>query len=260
MIRTFRLYKLDKLEGLPSSAREQLPKVKLADLALTAPKPLSRTMSELANLLKDERLELVSVGPPRWELELTGQWPARSISVATESPPFVPVRVTLWLRWLVPWLIIFEANRPLSEAASRLVAATFAGSAAKVRPLTPDTHHWQALKDWVGADSPSAGILLGGRFYKAVVAGVPVDSIELRCAPGSDKRLILESFETAQGIGELFLQSPWLESVNKNAVFRINRLGMVRVYGEEVPDQLIDALLVELEGLWGFLLEQPDTK
>jgi hypothetical protein len=253
MIRTFRLYKLEHLKELPSNLQAQLPKVKLADLALTAPKPLSRSMEDLANLLKGESLQLVKVGPPTWELELTGRWPARSISVATELPPFVPVRVKLWLRWLVPWLIIFEANRALTEAASRLVAATFAGDVTKAYPIKPDLRHWQALKEWVEEDSSGTGSLLGGRFYKAVVAGVPVESIELRCVPGADKRLILDSFKTATGIGELFLQSPKLSTINKYAMFRINRLGMVRVYGEEIPDQLIDALLTELETLWGFI-------
>lgn len=255
MIRTFRLYRFDKFEYLPKSEGETLPLVKLSDLALTAPRPLSRQLSDLAERLTDEYLEVTRCGPPLWELTLTGRWPARTISVATEPSPLLPVSVSLWLRWLVPWLIVFEANRALADAASRLVAAALAGNASAVWPLVPDAPHWEVLKDWADNALDGSGALLGGRFYRVTIGGTPVERIALRCMPGSDRRLILECFQTAAGIGELLIQTPRLKSVERNVLCRVNRLGVVRIYGTDISDKVVDALLTELEGLWGFVPE-----
>lgn len=255
MIRTFRLYRLDKFEYLPKSEGETLPLVKLSDLALTTPRPLSRLLSDLAGRLSDEHLEVVRCGPPRWELTLTGRWPARTISVATGPSPLLPVSVSLWLRWMVPWLIVFEANRALADAASRLVAAALAGNASAVCPIIPDAPHWEVLKDWAENALDGSGALLGGRFYRVTIGGTPVERITLRCVPGSDPRLILECFQTAAGIGELLIQTPRLKSVERNVLCRVNRLGVIRVYGTDISDEVVDALLTELEGLWGFVPE-----
>lgn len=256
MIRTFRLYRLDKLEYLPKSEGERLPLVKLSDLALTAPRSLSRLLSDLAERLSDEHLEIVRYGPPRWELTLTGRWPARSISVATEPAPLLPINVSLWLLWMRPWLVVFEANRALADAASRLVAATFAGDPSAVHPFVLDVHHWEALKDWAENAADGSGALLGGRFYQVTLVGTAIERIALRCMPGSDRRLVLDSFKTAAGIGELLIQTPRLDSLEGNILCRINRNGVIRVYGGDVSDEAIDALLLELETLLGFLPEE----
>lgn len=255
MIRTFRLYRLDKLEHFPKSEGERLPLVKLSDLALIAPRPLSRLLLDLAERLTDEHLEVGRCCPSYSELILIGRWPARTISVATGPPPFLPVRVSLWLRWVVPWLIVFEANRALADAASRLVAGIFAGSVSAIRPIVPDLPHWEALKEWVENALDVSGALLGGRFYRVTLSGTPVERIAFRCLPGSAQHLILECFQTAAGIGELLIQTPRLRSIEKNVLCRINRLGVVCVYGTNISDEVIEALLAELESLWGFLPE-----
>lgn len=259
MIRTFRLYRLDKLEYLPKSENEKLPIIKLADLAITAPRPLSRLLSDLSNRLNDERLQIVRVGPPRWELNMTGQWSARPMSVAMGPFLLFQINVSLWLRWMVPWLVVFEANRGLAEAASRLVSTIFAGSPSAVRPVVPDLPHWEALKDWVENAPDGSGALLGGRFFRVTLAGTPIERIALRCMPGSDRRLVLESFQTAAGIGELLIQTPFIKSLKRSLTCRVNRLGVIRVYGRDLSDEVIDAFLLELETLWGFLPEEREA-
>jgi hypothetical protein len=153
---------------------------------------------------------------------------------------------------MVPWLVVFEANRALSEAASRLVAATFAGGPSAVHPIVLDLPHWEVLKDWAENASDGSGALLGGRFYQVTLGGIPVERITLRCMPGSDRRLVLECFQTAAGIGELLIQTPRLESLERSLLCRINRLGVIRVYGGDISDEVVNALLLELETLLGF--------
>lgn len=261
MIRTFRLYRLEKLERLSlSQAEERLRAVRLATVAAATRPPLSRLLSDLAKRLTNERLQVVRSLPRRWELSLTGRWPARSLTVAAGPSPVLPVRVSLWLRRTIPWLIVFEANRALSEAAARLVAAALAGEPARVSPIMPDLPHWKALEDWVENAPDGSGAVLGGRFYKAAPAGTAVEWIALRCTLGSNLALVRESLQTAAGIGELLIQTPRLKSLQRSLVCRISRVGVVRVYWEEISDEVIDAFLFELEALWGFLPQRTEGR
>lgn len=256
MIRTFRIFCLEKTKRFPlDEAKKRLQSVKLAQIASSAPKPLSRLLSDLSTQLTNERLGELRYRSHRWELVLTGRWPARSLSVASGSPPSLPVRVSLWLRRTTPWLIIFEAGRGLAEAAARLVATALAGDPARVHPVLPDLVHWKAIRNWIEGAGDGSGLLLGGRFYGAAPAGTPVKWIALRCASGSNLALVDESFRTATGIGELLIQTPRIGSIKKNLICRIGRLGVIRVYGQEVSDGVVDALLLELEALWSFLPE-----
>ncbi len=261
MIRTFRLYRLDAPDPLPvSKVQERLRSAKLLTAALTVPQPLSRILSDLGKRLTRERLDLVRARRRRWELALTGLWPARSITVATAPVPRLPIRVPLWLRRTTPWLVVFEASRTLADAAARLVSTAMTGHADRVRPVLPDVPHWEALEQWVEKNAERGGGLLGGRFYQAEAGGVPVEWIALRYTLGSDRKLLREIVKTAAGIGELLFQTPRLTSLERSLVCRVSRAGVIRIYMEEVSDEVIDAFLFELESLWGLLPDEFPTR
>ena len=254
MIRTFRVFIIDDLPKMTQvQAEDRLRRARLSNFARSAQKPLARILSDLAKNLTDERIGDLASRPHRWEMVLSGKWPARTLTVAVGPTPLFPVRVALWLRRSSPWLVVFEASRGLADAAARLVAGALCGDPSKIKPLVPGIPHWKALAEWVEGPGAESGALLGGRFYHAMAGGTPVEWIALRCAIGSDRALVKESFQTATGIGELLFQTPPLESYRKSLICRVSRLGVIRVYGEEISDAAIDAVILELEALWGFL-------
>ncbi len=253
MIRTFRIYQLAKRERLTESEiRRRFQEVRLRPLLTTARPPLARVLSDLYQRLKDDRIRVVGLSPRCWELVLTGTWPSRSITVATELPPRVPVRVSAWVRRTIPWVIVFEANRGLSEAVARLVAAAMAGDPSQINSLTPDLSHWRVLEKWAETDG-AHGAVLGGRFYHAKAGDTDLEWISLRCTSASNRKLLRECMRTSAGIGELLIHTPWLKPLKKSLICRVNRSGVVRVYGDEISDEAIEALLVDLQVVWGFL-------
>lgn len=254
MIRTFRIFQLAKREPLSESEmRKRLNAVKMAASLQLARPPLARSLAVLAGRLTGERLHVSGLNPRRWELVLTGKWPSRVITVATGSPPPVPIQVSVWVRRTVPWVIVFEANRGLSEAAARLVATAVAGDPSMVDPLTPDLPHWQALEEWAEQKGTGSGAILGGRFYHARPADTPVEWIALRCASASDRKLLRECMKTSTGIGELLIRTRSLKPLRESLLCRIGRYGGIRVYGDDILDEAIEALLFELQVIWGFI-------
>ncbi len=251
MIRTFRLYRLEKTERLTlAKAEQKLNTVRLASLAATAPRPLSRLLSDLSQRLTGERISGPKSRPGHWEMVLSGKWPARAITVSAGPPPKVAINVSIWLRRTSAWLVVFEANRALSDASAYLVAAALAGDTSRVLPMLLHEGHWKAIDGWLGKGSSEDGALLGGRFYKARPAGTDVEWIALRCTAGSHNTLLEESFQTAAGIGELLIQTPYLRPIDGSIICRIGRTGNIRVYGGEVSDGAVSALIFELEALW----------
>jgi hypothetical protein len=251
MIRTLRLYNLSQIERMSTAkAEERLRAVRLRKLVATASPRQSRVLADLAERLMEERLEGPRSRPGHWDITLRGKWPVRRLTVAPDPPPYVPVEVTIWLRKTSGWLVVFEANRALGDASVYLIAAALAGSAGAVAPMALDKRHWEAIASWLDQRSRRGGNLLGGRFYGAKPRGSDLEWIALRRAPGSDPSLLQESFETAEGIGELLIETPYISSIDANVVCRIGRTANVRVYGTEVSDGVIDALLLELESVW----------
>jgi len=161
--------------------------------------------------------------------------------------PRVPVEVTIWLRRVSGWLVVFEASRALGDAGVYLAAQAMANDVSAVAHLSLDQTHWLAIAGWL---ANQGGELLGGRFYKTKAGGTDLESIALRRSPNSDPVLLRESFENAQGIGELLLETPDIEASGGGLKCRVGRSGNIRVYGNEITDPMIDSLLGELEGLW----------
>ncbi len=261
MIRTFRIFELAHRERLTESEiRKRLQAAKMAAALQLARPPLARSLAVLAGMLRKERIHVKGVNPKRWELALIGEWPSRAITVATGSPPSVSVEVSVWIRRTVPWIVVFEANRALSEAAARLVATAVAGAPSMVDPLTPDLAHWQALEKWTERKEAGGGAILGGRFYQARPADTPVEWIALRCSSASNRGLLRQCMKTSTAIGELLIQTPVLRPLKESLTCRVGRYGGVRVYGEDIPDEAIEAFLFELQVIWGFMAETPDAK
>ncbi len=255
MIRTFRIYQLQKLEKLSlAKARERLQKVRLGKVANTAPPRLSRLLTDLAQNLKAERLEGPRNYPGHWQMVLHGKWPARRVTVAPGPLPHLPVEVPVWLRKTSGWLVVFEASRALCDAGVFLVAHALSGSVENVSHMSLDEEHWIAVASWLDR---TGGDLIGGRFYKTSAAGTDLEWIALRRAPGSEPTLLQESFRGAEGIGELLLQTPHIQSIDSKITCRIGRTGNIRVYGTEISDGAVEALLLELEGLWSDI--SPDS-
>jgi hypothetical protein len=248
MIRTFRIYLLKQVQKLSAAhAKERLEKARLARIANVAPSRLSRILSDLAQKLKSEQLQGPRNRPGHWEITLRGKWPSRRVTVAAAPPPYVEVEVSIWFRKTSGWLVVFEANRALSDASVFLVADALAGSVESVSSISLDHAHWNAVRTWL---KRTDGELLGGRFYKTSAAGTDLEWIALRRTAGSDPSLLEESFEGAQGIGELLIQTSHIESLDGKVTSRIGRAGNIRVYGNDISDGAIEALLLELEGIW----------
>jgi len=248
MIRTFRLYRLTKMQKMAvAEAKERLKKVRLATISDGASPRLSRLLGDLADSLQNERLDGPRPRPGHWEMTLHGKWPARRITVAPGPLPRIPVEVMIWLRRVSGWLVVFEASRALGDAGVYLAAQALANDVCAVAHLSLEQAHWLAIAGWL---TKQGGDLLGGRFYKTKAGGTELESITLRRAPHSDPALLRESFENAQGIGELLLETPEIEAAGGGLKCRIGRSGNIRVYGSQITDPMIDSLLGELEELW----------
>jgi hypothetical protein len=248
MIRTFRVYELAKLQKLSvTQARERLEEARLGKIGKTAPSRLSRLLSDLAEKLKGERIEGPRNHTGHWEMTLRGRWPARRATVAAGPQPHLAVEVPIWLRKTSGWVVIFEANRALCDAAVFLLADALSGNVENVSGVSLEQMHWQALDSWL---QRAGGELLGGRFYKTRAAGTELEWIALRRAAGSEATLLRESFEGASGIGEMLIHTPHLPAIDNKITCRIGRTANIRVYGSDISDGTIEALLLELEGLW----------
>lgn len=248
MIRTFRLYRLSKVQKMTiAQAKDRLKQVRLTSIGGAAPPRLSRLLADLAENLQDERLDGPRPRPGHWEITLHGKWPARRITVAPGPLPRVPVEVTIWLRRVSGWLVVFEASRALGDAGVYLAAEALANDVSAAAHLSLEQAHWLAIASWL---AQRGGDLLGGRFYKTKAGGTDLESIALRRSPNSDPALLRESFENAQGIGELLLETPEIEVAGSGLKCRIGRSGNIRVYGGEITDPMIDSLLGELEEIW----------
>ncbi len=248
MIRTLRIYLLQKVQKLsPAQAKERLQRARLAKITKAAPSRLSRLLRDLADNLKGEQIEGPRNRPGHWEMTLHAKWPARRVTVAPAPPPYLNVEVPIWFRKTSGWLIVFEANRALSDAGVFLVADALSGNVETVSSLSLAQPHWNAIAAWL---ERAGGELLGGRFYKTRAGGTDLEWIALRRAPESDPSLLQESFEGAKGVGELLIQTPHIDSVDAKITCRIGRTGNVRVYGNDISDGTIEALLLELEGVW----------
>lgn len=248
MIRTFRIYLLEKMQKLSAAqAKERLQQARLAKIANGAPSRLSRLLADLAANLKRERLEGPRNRPGHWEVTLRGKWPGRRVTVAPGPPPYVEVEVPIWFRKTSGWLVVFEANRSLCDAGAYLIADALSGNVEAVSKVSLERAHWNAIVAWL---ERTGGNFLGGRFYKTSAAGTDLEWIALRRAPESEPSLLQESFEGAQGVGELLIQTPHIESVDAKITCRIGRTGNIRVYGNDISDGTIEALLLELEGVW----------
>jgi hypothetical protein len=190
---------------------------------------------------------------------LRGKWPARRTTVAPSPSPLLPIEVSIWLRRNSGWLVIFEASHALADATAHLVCAGLLGDPSSVSGMLLHLHHWAAIDDWLKRSSSEGGMLLGGRFYKAQPADTSVEWIAFRQAPGSGETLIRECFETAEGIGELLIQTPYVKAIESSITCRIGRTGNIRIYGTEVSDSVVEALLLELETVWENVPTEFDT-
>jgi len=248
MIRTFRIYVLNSLGKMTAAkAKDALGRVRLSRGVSQATSKLSRKLTDLADLLRDERLAGPKSRYGHWEMTLNGTWPARRTTVAAAPPPRVSVEVTIWLRKGTAWLVVFEANRALCDAAAYLIAMALCGNADAVTPAALDRVHWEAVVKWL---RKSEGHLLGGRFYDTRAGGTEFKWIAMRQEVGSDTALLLESLRNSEGIGELMIETPHFPSIDGHITCRLGRSGNLRVYGTEVSDGMVDLLLAELEGVW----------
>ncbi|MEX2218835.1 MAG: hypothetical protein WD749_08750 [Phycisphaerales bacterium] len=230
-------------------AETELRAVRLSSLAKTAPRPLAKLLADLADKLTGERLDGPRQHRGHTELTLRGKWPPRRLTVAPGPSLPIPIEVPIWLRRTSRWLVVFEASRALSDAAAFMVASVFAGDPAQVAALQLQPDHWKRLDGWVNSGREK-GLLLGGKFYKAAPLGCDVDWIALRSSAESGARLVRESFQSARGIGEMLIRTPAIEAANGSLTCRIGGGGGVRIYGAEVTDAMVDALLFELEQIW----------
>ncbi len=248
MIRTFRVYELHNGQRLSAGqARERLQAARLAKIAKVAPSRLSSLLRDLADRLKGEQLEGPRNRPGHLEITLRGKWPARRTTVAAGPSPFLPIEVSIWVRKTSGWIVVFEANRALCDAAAFLVAGALSGNAENASEFSLERTHWQALDAWL---ERTGGEFLGGHFYKTRASGAELESIALRLAPGSEPTLLRESFQAAMGIREMLIQTTRIQAVDGKITCRIGRTANVRVYGTDVSDGTIEALLLELEAVW----------
>jgi hypothetical protein len=150
------------------------------------------------------------------------------------------------------WLVVFEASRALGDAGAFMIAAALAGDPGAAAIMRLEEEHWNKLDAWLTRGSSSGAALLGGRFYRAKPAGSDVDWIALRSSSDSGNTLVRESFDTAEGIGELLIRTPYINAVDDNLTCRIGSTGNIRLYGAEVSDGMVECLLEELEAIWEF--------
>ena len=258
MIKTFRLYQLKELSKITvAKASERLRNARLRKIAKTAPPRLARLLSDLADNLKSERLEGPKSRHGHWEITLHGKWPARRVTVAPGALPYLPIEVSIWLRRTSGWLVVFEANRSLCDAGVYLIAEALSGDVAMVTPFSLHRGHWDAITAFL---DDGEGDFIGGRFYKTKAGGTDLEWIALRRSPGSDPKLLRQSFQQAEGIGELLIQTPYIDSIDASITCRIGRTGNIRIYGTEISDSVVDALLFELERVWEDVPSMPKSK
>lgn len=258
MIRTFRLYQLRELSRITlAKSSECLRNVRLRKIAETAPPRLTRLLRDLADKLKGERVDGPISRHGHWEITLHGKWPARTVTVVPGPLPFLPIEVSIWLRRTSGWLVVFEANRSLCDAAVYLIAEALSGDVSMVTPFSLHQGHWDAIAAFL---DEREGDFIGGRFYKTKAGGTDLEWVALRRSPGSDPKLLRQSFQHAEGIGELLVQTPYIDSISAGITCRIGRTGNIRIYGTEISDSMVDALLLELERVWADIPSMPKTE
>src|SRR5213592_6781 len=144
MIRTFRVFALAHVARAPAAETERrITQARLKDVIRIAPALLQRKLSGLAELLHDERASVQQTRPARWDISLAGTWPSRPVTVAAAQPPRIKILVRTWFLRTSSWLVVFEAARPLAEAAAYLIGGTLAQDPKAVSSLTPDVDQWK---------------------------------------------------------------------------------------------------------------------
>jgi hypothetical protein len=172
------------------------------------------------------------------------------VTVAAVQPPRIKILVKTWFLRTSGWLVVFEAARPLAEAAAYLIGGTLAQDLKAVGSLTPDANQWKQLFRWATGDRSDRGGVLGGKFYRTSAAGTRFEWLSMRLSEGSSRRVLNDAFTEAEGVGELLLTTPRLTGLDDSVTCRVSRGGVVRVYSHEVPDSAVESLLVELARLW----------
>ncbi|MHC4758558.1 MAG: hypothetical protein ACYTE8_07860 [Planctomycetota bacterium] len=166
-------------------------------------------------------------------------------------PDLIPVKFDMWIRKRSSWVVIFDANRKLSNLATTLLSYGTTGDCSAIEKIRWEKKDFYKLKDWLLSKShETQGHIerINLRMTKSSDESFSFKQVVLKAGLLEKSKQFKALTDSALEISDMSFTSPALESGTQISC-KIGRLGGIRTFGHGSDSDFLE-LVSMLEKLY----------